>query len=259
MKKPQTDNAPESRFHRTELLVGDGGMRLLAESHVAVFGIGGVGSYAAEALARAAVGRLTLVDYDRVVPSNMNRQLHATEATLGQWKVEAMAERIQSINPAARITARPVRFDHSSAEKLLDFDFDYVIDAMDIVRAKILLLTHCLTNTIPAVSSMGAANKLSPRNIVLSDIGESRYCPLARRVRKELRKHGVVTGINVVYADELPLVKPAPAEPRARQPNADELLPKRPQGTISYVPALFGLYCASAAIETLLHPGPQTE
>jgi len=244
---------PESRrgewCQRTQLLVGTAGMRVLRDAHVVVFGVGGVGSFAAEALVRAGIGRLTLVDYDVVHLSNINRQIHADTCTVGRPKVDVMAERLRRINPDAEVTVHQSRVLPGDAGVWLDRGVDWVVDAIDEGDAKLDLLTACVEREIKVVSSMGAAGKLLPERIRVGDIAASRQCPLARAIRKKLRRRGIDSGIWAVYSEELP-VRLASGGFQASEP--DHPGERRAQGTLSYMPALFGLHCASTVLRDLL-------
>ena len=231
-------------FSRTALLIGDDGLARLTASRVLVAGVGGVGSYAVEALARAGVGSLTLVDGDTIHPSNSNRQLHALTTTVGRPKVEVMAERLLQINPDLQVTTRQELITPDNVPALLEPGFDLVLDAIDSFSAKLALLQNCVERQIPVISSMGAAGKLDPTRIQIADIADSQGCRLARKLRKELRRGGVSNGVTVVYSDE-----PCSLE-RLGEPEAEG--ERRPLGTISYLPAAFGLFMASEAIKRLL-------
>ena len=217
-------------------------MERLQHSTVAVFGVGGVGSYAVEALARAAVGRLVLVDFDTVCASNINRQIHALEETVGQVKVEVMARRCRSINPQLKVEAHHKAYAAETSEELLGAGYDYVLDCIDNISAKLHLIQSCFERGLPIISSMGAANKLDPAQVQVADISATKKCRLARTMRKELRKRGIERGIKVVYSTEefRPLTGPDAAQ---RKP----LL-----GSSSYLPPLFGLTMAGVVIRELI-------
>ncbi len=249
------------RFSRTELLIGASGLSTLAGKHVMICGVGGVGSYAAEALGRAGVGRITLVDFDDICLTNINRQIHALSSTVGQHKVEAMAARLRDINPSAEIV--PVRefFSAENAVQLLMPRPDYVLDAIDHFTAKTSLITVCRQQEIPIISSMGAANKLDPTKISVSDISATRNCRMARSMRKILKKAGIVSGVQVVYSTELHRdLDPA----TSNACGTDCICPNRSEqtfrcehrrvilGSISFIPPIFGLTMAGAVINELL-------
>ncbi|MCM1381748.1 MAG: tRNA threonylcarbamoyladenosine dehydratase, partial [Muribaculaceae bacterium] len=219
------------QFSRTELLLGGENMEKLKNSRVAVFGIGGVGGFAAEALARTGVGALELFDMDTVSITNINRQIIATLDAVGRYKTEVMKERIALINPEAAVTAHNCFFlpDNSA-----DFDFsryDYVVDAVDTVTAKIELVLKCRENGVPIISSMGAGNKLDPTKFEVADIFQTSVCPLARVMRTELRKRGVER-LKVVYSKEPPIV------PKSSGENSGK---KTVPGSVAFVPSVAGL------------------
>lgn len=234
-------------WDRTALVIGPEGVRRLAKAHVAVFGLGGVGGHAAEALARAGVGVLTLLDADVVEETNLNRQLVALHSTLGQLKVEVMARRIADINHDCRVWAHRVFYGRDTAEDYPLDGYDYVVDAVDTVTAKLELARRAHEAGVPLISSMGAGNKMRPERLELADIYETSGCPLARVMRKELKKLGIER-LKVVYSKEEPL-------PRLEQTEAPEPgAPRRkiPPGSISFVPAAAGLILAGAVVRDLL-------
>lgn len=238
------------RFSRLRLLYGAEALARLASSSVAVVGIGGVGGYAAEALARSAVGRLTLIDFDVVAPSNINRQVHALEGTLGRAKVQVMAERCQAIHPEIEVEPIKAFFSAENAAILLSSGVDAVLDCIDTVTAKLLLIETCWKRGLPVFSSMGAAGKVDPTAIAVADLFDTRNCHLARILRKELRKRGVGLGVTVVYSREgcrgngggqLRAEAGEPHSPR-RRPTL---------GSSSYIPPLFGLTLAGEVLRRL--------
>ena len=234
-----------SIFERTELLIGREGLTKLAASKVAIFGLGGVGSFTAEALARAGIGSLLLVDHDTVSTSNINRQLHALSHTVGLPKAAIMAERLQGINPALKLDARQRKFTPDVAEELLDQQqLNFVVDAIDDVDNKIALLVHCVRRQIPVISAMGAGNKLDPTSFRVDSIWNTTVCPLARTVRKKLRAAGIQENIPVVYSTASPIPVP---NSRA----GDRPVP----GSISYVPSVAGLCMAGYVVDKLLQLG----
>jgi tRNA A37 threonylcarbamoyladenosine dehydratase len=249
------------RFSRTELLIGTAGLEKLRNSHVLICGIGGVGSYAAEALGRAGVGRITLVDYDDICLTNINRQIHALGSTVGQQKVEAMAARLSDINPAGEIIAVKDFFSRENAAELLSPRPDYVLDAIDHFTAKVALITICLELSIPVISSMGAANKLDPTKIHVADISETKNCRMARSMRKILRQAGISSGVKVVYSTEGHReLDPATSSACGSEcicPNkGDQIFSCEHRrvilGSISYLPPLFGLTMAGAVVNQIL-------
>ena len=182
----------DERFLRTEMLLGPQAMERLAAAHVAVFGLGGVGSWCAEALARSGVGALTLVDHDTVGLTNLNRQVEATRSTLGQPKAQAMADRIRDINPDCRLTIRAEKYEAGRREDFFDQPLDYIVDCIDLVSCKLDLIETALTRGVPIVSSLGTGNKLDPGLFRITDLSKTEGCPLARVVRKELRARGIL-------------------------------------------------------------------
>ena len=191
-------------FCRTELLVGEEGIEKLKNSKVIVFGIGGVGSFVVEALTRAGVGNLVLVDNDTVCISNLNRQIHATTKTVDMVKVEAMKERIKLINPECKVEAKQVFVTAENIPDLITDDIDYVVDAIDTVTSKLALAEYCYKNEIKIMSSMGTGNKLDPTMFQVSDVYKTKVCPLAKVMRYELKKRGVKK-LKVVYSEEMPM------------------------------------------------------
>lgn len=247
-------NEPQ-RFDRLELLVGAAGRERLAASAVAVFGLGGVGSYAVEALVRGGVGRLTLVDFDSICASNVNRQIHALEGTIGRPKAQVMAERCRAINPAAVIEPIQEFYGPDNSAELLGRGFDYVLDCIDNVTAKLHLLESCQHRRLPVISSMGAANKLDPTQVAVADLYQTRKCRLARIMRKELRRRGVGGGIRVVYSTEefRPLAGSGAGRGARGGVGAEGYQQRRvPLGSSSYIPPLFGLVMAGEVIRALL-------
>jgi len=230
-------------FERTRILVDEDGLAALRNARVFLAGLGGVGSYAAEALARAGVGSLTLVDHDCVAGSNLNRQLPALRSTLGRKKLEVMAQRILDINPACRLAL----IDDNVAQHLAG-PFDVVLDAIDSLSAKTALLETAYRGGLPVVASMGAGGRLDPTRIRVTDLQATRVCPLARAVRTQLRRRGVGRGILAVWSEETPLPPLPPQEVSRGRPRAVN-------GTVSYMPALFGLTLAGVAIQRVLGLG----
>lgn len=240
------------RFSRTELLIGTEGVAALQQASVAIFGLGGVGSYAAEALCRAGIGSLTLVDFDSVCVSNINRQLHALEGTVGQGKAELMADRLRQINPAATIMPLAEFYSAETSDRLLAGGFDYVLDAIDHFTSKVHLLQRCRQRGIPVISSMGAAMKLDPSLIRVADIAATSRCRMARSVRKLLRREGIDAGITVVYSVE-PFRAVRDAAPTALElPDGGQWQRRVTLGSISYIPAIFGMTMAGVVVNDLL-------
>lgn len=234
-------------FSRTALLLGEDGMRCLSGAHVAVFGIGGVGSAAAEALARAGVGAITLIDSDTVSVSNRNRQLIALSSTVGLPKVEAMAGRIRDINPACRVT--PVQAFVTPADMPDLSPFDYVIDAIDTVTSKLCLIETCDKLGVPLISSMGTGNKLDPTRFQVADIYKTSVCPLARVIRQECKKRRIKR-LKVVFSTE-EAVK-IPPERYALCPGEAKGTAGRPvPASVSFVPPVAGFILAGEVIKDL--------
>ena len=244
------------KFSRNELLIGPEGQQILNQSKVAVFGVGGVGSFTVEALARAGIGQLVLVDYDDICLTNINRQLHALHSTVGCSKVEVMADRVRDINRAIQVTTYKEFYSPEKSESLLQPDYDYVIDAIDTVTAKIDLIVKARAMNLPIVSCMGAGNKMDPTQIRVGDISETTICPLAKVVRKELKKKGIASGVKVVFSLEPPLKPQSGPDCKTHCicPNKDANCARRRQipGSISFVPPVAGLILAGVVIKDLL-------
>ena len=227
---------------RTSLIIGDEGVDKLKNCNVIVFGVGGVGSFAAEAIARAGVGNLTIVDFDDVDITNINRQLPALHSTVGRYKVEVMKERILDINPDINIKAIREVYNKDTSESILSEHYDYVVDAIDMVTSKIHLIETCKNKGIEIISSMGMGNKLDPTKIEVTDIHKTTICPLARVMRKELKDRRIKK-LKVVYSKE------QPAELKKKIFNGKKITP----GSISFVPSVGGLIIASVVINDLLN------
>jgi len=243
------------RFSRTEMLIGKEGLARLAAAKVVVFGVGGVGSYVVEALARAGVGELTLVDFDDVDLTNINRQLHALDTTVGQPKVDLMAERVRLINPRAKVTALKEFYTPEKGDQLIKPHYSYVVDAIDNVTGKLDIIKRCFSRGIPVISSMGAGNKLDPAAFRVADISETSVDPLARVIRRELRKSGIVKGVKVVFSVEQPLTPQQKITKVStdKLPESPEILRSLAPGSISFVPASAGLVLAGAVVRDLLN------
>lgn len=233
------------QFSRTELLLGEKAMEKLQNARVAVFGIGGVGGYVVEALARSGVGALDLIDHDTICSSNLNRQIIATTRTLGRLKVEVMRERILEINPECRVEIFPC-FYLPENQDLFDFSkYSYVVDAVDTVAAKIQLVLQAREAGVPVISSMGAGNKLNPAAFEVADLYETSVCPLARVMRRELKARGV-PALKVVYSKEKPM-KPQ-TEPAGEECGGRRSTP----GSTAFVPSTAGLILASEVVKDLI-------
>jgi tRNA A37 threonylcarbamoyladenosine dehydratase len=239
----------ENMYTRTAMLIGMDNIEKLKKAHVAVFGIGGVGGYVVEALVRSGVGKLTLIDSDKVAVSNLNRQIIATTDTAGQYKTEAAKARALSINPECEIVTHNIFFLPETAH-LFDFsEYDYVIDAVDTVSAKIEIITRAKAANIPVISSMGTGNKLHPEKLELADIYDTSVCPLARVMRNELKKRGVTT-LKVVYSKETPI------KPNIANLNSTEtpVTGRRSvPGSIAFVPGAAGLIIAGETVRELIN------
>lgn len=229
----------ENIYTRTEALLGDG-IEKIKKARVAVFGCGGVGSYVVEALARAGVGALTVVDADVVAPSNLNRQLIATVDTVGRPKAQVEAERVRSINPECDVTALNMFYNEESADEVDLSRFDYVCDAIDTVTSKLLLAVRCRDAGVRLISSMGTGNKLDPTRFEVADISKTSVCPLARVMRRELKARGIYH-LKVVYSKEEPFSVTL----------GDNGHGKRTPASISFVPGAAGLALASEIIKDL--------
>jgi tRNA threonylcarbamoyladenosine dehydratase len=231
---------------RTRLLVGDVGIDKLINANVLIVGLGGVGSYAAEAICRAGVGNITIVDGDTVDTTNRNRQLPALKTTEGMSKVELMYERLLAINPDCKLTKIDKFMMIEDIKTLvLEGKFDYVVDAIDSITPKLTLISTCVFNNIRIISSMGAGGKVDPTQILVQDISMSYNCNLAHYVRKRLRKYGIRSGVKVVFSTEL-------AEAASLMVTDGSNFKKSAFGTISYMPAVFGLTCASVVLRELI-------
>lgn len=229
---------------RTRLLIGDDGIDKLKNSHVLVVGLGGVGAYAAEQLARAGIGRMTIVDGDVVNVTNRNRQLLALCSTQGRPKAEVMAERIRDINPEVELEVIKQYMKDDAIIELVSKPYDYVVDAIDTVAPKVFLLYYAKQNNQRIVSCMGAGGKFHPEKIEIADIAQSNHCRLAFYIRKRLHRLGVFDGIKAVFS-------PEPVDESAIV-NVSEQNKVSNVGTISYMPAAFGIFCASVVINDLL-------
>ncbi|MED4986503.1 tRNA threonylcarbamoyladenosine dehydratase [Geobacillus stearothermophilus] len=243
-------------FSRSELALGPEGWDRLKNATVAVLGVGGVGSFAVEALARSGVGRLVLVDRDNVDITNINRQIHALLSTIGRPKVELMKERIADINPACEVIALQMFYTEETYEQFFAYDLDFVIDASDTIVYKVHLMKQCLKRGIPIISSMGAANKMDPTRFRIVDISKTHTDPIAKVIRAKLRKEGIRRGIPVVFSDE----KPVKIREDVRQVVGNDASPirkaKMPPSSNAFVPSVAGLIMASYVINELLKDIP---
>ena len=239
----------EPWLQRTELLLGPEKLARLRRAHVLVVGLGGVGAYAAEMVARAGVGRLTIADADTVNETNINRQLVALHSTLGQKKADVLAHRLRDINPDVELTLVDRYIKDEETYRLLDAArYDYVVDAIDTLSPKMALIAGALERGYPLVSSMGAGAKLDPTRLEIADISATHHCPLAHMLRKRLHKQGIRSGFYAVFSPE-PVRREAMME-------CDERNKRSNVGTISYLPAMFGIGCASVVIRSLIGEFP---
>lgn len=232
-------------MQRTRLLVGDKGLDILQNAHVLVVGLGGVGSYAAEALCRAGIGTLTIVDGDVVDPTNRNRQLQALATTHGQSKAKLMEDRLTQINPNVKLHVIAEFQDPEKMIALLQQKFDYVIDAIDSITPKINLIKTCKELGLNIVSSMGAGGKMDPTQLKVVDVSKTYHCPMAYYIRKRLKAEGIKKGVKAVFSTELPLKE-------SIMKTDGTNYKKSAYGTISYIPAVFGMTCASVVIRDLI-------
>ncbi len=257
-----------ARLDRTARLLGEEAMERLAAAHVVVLGIGGVGTFAAEALVRAGVGRVTLVDGERVEETNANRQLHALDGAFGRFKAEEMAERLRRVRPDARVEAICERYDAASAARLVPAGTSFVVDAMDTVVAKLHVIRRCLELGVPIVTSLGAARRLDPTAIQITDLCETHTDQLAKDVRKYLRRrHGIAatgpTGVLAVWSVEEPrrtLALPGDADGipgAARAPRGERRREPKVFGSAAFVTGAFGLAAAAAVVQRLAGAEPR--
>lgn len=226
----------ENQFQRTEILIGTENLEKLKQCKVAIFGIGGVGSYVAEGLVRAGVYKFILIDNDKIDITNINRQIHATHKTIGKYKVEEMKKRMQEINPNAEIKIIKEFVTENNIEEILNEKIDYIIDAIDTVKSKLEIIKKAKQKNIPIISSMGTANKLDPTKLEITDIYKTSICPLAKVIRKKLRQLEI-NDLKIVYSTEKPLQI---AEQKSNL------------GSISYVPSVAGLIIASEVVKDII-------
>ena len=227
---------------RTGLIVGQEGLDKLKDANVIVFGVGGVGSFACEALVRAGVGNITIVDFDDVDITNINRQIPALHSTIGRLKVDVMKERLLDINPDLNIKAIKKLYNAETSDEILTEDYDYVVDAIDTVTSKLALAEYCYKNDIKLIASMGTGNKMDPTQFRVTDVFKTKVCPLAKVMRTELRKRGVKK-LKVVYSEEIPMV-----------PNKGRAVPSQKRqtpGSISFVPPVAGMIIGGEVIKDL--------
>lgn len=234
-----------SWLSRTSLLIGEAALRRLTEKHVMVVGMGGVGSFAAEFIARGGVGQMTIIDGDVVDPTNRNRQLPALSTNHGESKVEIMAERLKAINPEIRLNVVREFVIPERVSSFFDVRPDFIIDAIDSITPKVTFIRAAYEQQIPMVSSMGAGAKLDPTRLRVADISQTYQCPFAQQIRKNLRNHGIYKGVQVVFSDEVPIKE-------SLMLTDGKNFKKSAYGTISYMPATFGSVTASVALQALM-------
>lgn len=245
-----------NQFSRTELLIGNDGIKKLNNAKVAVFGIGGVGSFVVEGLARAGIGNFILIDHDKISLTNLNRQIHATHKTIGEYKVDEMKKRILEINPNAKVETFKEFYLPECKVKILDETLSYVVDSIDTVTAKIELVVNCKKLNIPIISAMGTGNKLDPTKFEITDIYKTDICPLAKVMRKELRKRGI-DSLKVIYSKEEPLKPESSLQDECIAEISNEELKngkpkKQVPGSISFVPTVAGLIIAGEVIKDII-------
>lgn len=236
-----------NEFSRTELLFGKEAMEKLAASRVAVFGVGGVGGYTVEALIRSGIGAIDLIDDDRVCLTNINRQIYATQKTIGMYKVDAAAERISEINPRANVTLHKTFYSPETSGQFDFTEYDYIVDAIDTVTGKIALVVNAKAAGTPIICSMGAGNKVDPTAFKVSDIYKTSVCPLARVMRRELKQRGI-QNLKVVYSEEPPIVPIHDTDCTAPSDAARKQVP----GSNAFVPPVVGLIIAGEVIKDLI-------
>lgn len=230
---------------RTALLLGEDTPSLLHNKHVLIVGVGGVGAYAAEMICRAGIGNITIIDGDTVNESNINRQLVALHSTIGQKKIDVLANRLMDINPELNLTAQYIFLEKESIDQLLEKDkYDYIIDAIDTLTPKVSLISTALKRKIKIISSMGAGGRVDPSQIKYADIADTYHCKLAKAVRVQLRKAGISSGLKVVFSTEQP-------DRNAVLKTDNERNKKSTVGTVSYLPATFGCFLAAFVIRKL--------
>ncbi|KYC61811.1 hypothetical protein B4100_2950 [Heyndrickxia coagulans] len=244
------------QFSRNELAIGQEGLQKLKNSTVAILGVGGVGSFAVEALARSAIGRLILVDKDDVDITNINRQIPALLSTVGQAKADLMKKRIADINPDCDVISLKMFYTEETAEQFFSYKPDYVVDASDTIIYKVHVMKECLKRKIKMISSMGAANKMDPTRLRIADISETHTDPIARVVRLKLRKEGIKKGIPVVFSDESPIVIREDVRKVVGNDEAEIRKAQMPPSSNAFVPSTAGLFMASFVVRDILKDIP---
>lgn len=240
------------RFSRTELLLGKEKLKRIRNSHVTIFGLGAVGSYATEALARAGIGNMRVVDFDTIKPTNINRHLYALTSTLGETKVGVAARRVRDINPSCNIEPLEIFADENSIIRVLKDHSDMVIDAIDSLNPKVQLILACSRRKIPIVSSMGAALRTDPFSIKTGDLFQTRGCPLAQRIRKRLRKEGVKEGVFCVYSDGPRSHSVCEEDGSIEEGEYERGRKRKKMGSMPTITGIFGLVVAHCALDILL-------
>ncbi len=240
------------QFSRNELAIGKEGLELLKDKTVLVLGIGGVGSFSAEALARSGIGRLILVDKDVVDITNINRQIIALLSTIGKPKVELMKERIKDINPECQVEALQIFYTDETYEQIFNYGIDFVVDASDTIKYKVHIMKECLKRNIPIISSMGAANKMDPTRFQIADISKTHTDPIARMIRQMLKKDGIKKGIPVVFSDESPIVIREDVRKYVGNDESKIRKSQMPPSSNAFVPSVAGLIMASYVVRTFL-------
>lgn len=233
----------DEKFQRTEMLIGKEGIKKLKKAKVAIFGIGGVGSFVCEGLARSGVGSFALIDHDKVSESNINRQLIATTKTIGKYKVDVMKKRILEINPDANVEVYKEFYMPDSDSEIITKDLSYVVDCIDTVTAKIAIVCKCNELKVPVISSMGTGNKLNPLKFEVTDINKTTVCPLAKVMRRELRKRDIKK-LKVLYSKEDPI--------DTSECELNKKAQKKVPGSISFVPSVAGLIIAGEVVKDII-------
>lgn len=247
------------QFSRNELAIGQEGLKLLENTTVAVLGVGGVGSFAAEALARTNIGHIILIDKDDVDITNVNRQIHALTTTIGQSKVGLMEERIKLINPNCKVTPLHMFYTEETYEQLFeDYNIDYIIDASDTIIYKVHLMEQCLQRGIKIISSMGAANKIDPTRFQIADISKTHTDPIARVIRNKLKRKGIYKGIPVVFSGESPIVIREDVKAIVGDANGQNRKAQMPPSSNAFVPSVVGLILASYVCNDITRDIPLT-
>ncbi|WOV88767.1 tRNA threonylcarbamoyladenosine dehydratase [Sporosarcina oncorhynchi] len=244
------------QFSRNELAIGKEGLHRMQNKTVAILGVGGVGSFAAEACARSGIGRIILVDKDTVDITNVNRQLVATLSTIGRSKVEVMKERIKDVNAECEVVELHMFYTEETSDTFFSYEPDYVIDASDTISYKIHLIKECLSRGVKIISSMGAANKLNPTRFQIADISKTHTDPIAKVIRLRLRKEGIKKGVPVVFSDESPIVIRKDVVDSVGNPDAQIRKAKMPPASNAFVPSVAGLVCASWVMNDIVKDLP---